>query len=326
MLLTSDINLTRIGVGCQQQTDRSGTKRELRLGFLYFASLAIRHEAGTAARVSVFRVACHQARSGNCGFSRGNILCNLPASAQYSLIMRAAPGGLLFAALLAQAASFEVATVRINQTGAVGDRENYHDGVLRMSNVTLRQCIRYAYEISEPQIVGGPKWIDEIRFDIVAKAEQPYPTDDFELLRMLKPLLAARFQLVAHHETRTLPGYALTLTKEGIQAKVSDPNTRFSGSSTRNTMTVTGCTMSTLAMRLSAVLKRPVADMTHESRSFDFSLRWTQDEMLPGENAASLDGPSLFTALREQLGVKVESGKLPVDALVIDRAEMPSEN
>ncbi len=141
--------------------------------------------------------------------------------------MRTVLRGVLFSALLAQAASFEVATVRITHTDAVGDRESYHDGLLRMSNVTLRQCIRYAYEISEPQIAGGPKWIDDVRFDIVAKSEQPYPTDDFELLRMLKPLLAERFQLAAHHETRSLPGYALTLAKGGIQAKVSDPATRF---------------------------------------------------------------------------------------------------
>jgi len=240
--------------------------------------------------------------------------------------MRTVLRGLLFSALLAQAASFEVATVRINHTDVPGDRESYHAGLLRMSNVTLRQCIRYAYEISEPQIAGGPKWIDEVRFDIVAKSEQPYPTDDFELLRMLKPLLAERFQLAAHHETRSLPGYALTLAKGGIQAKVSDPSTRFSGSSTRNTMTVTGCTMATLAIRLSAVLKRPVVDMTEDPRIFDFSLRWTQDEMQSGESAASADGPSLFTALQEQVGVKVESRKVPVDALVVDRAEMPSEN
>jgi uncharacterized protein (TIGR03435 family) len=233
---------------------------------------------------------------------------------------------MLFGALLAQAASFEVATVRINHTETPGDRESYHDGLLRMSNVTLRQCIRYAYEISEPQIAGGPKWIDEVRFDIVAKSEQPYPTDDFELLRMLKPLLAERFRLAAHHETRSLPGYALTLAKGGIQAKVSAPETRFSGKSTRNTMTVTGCTMATLAMRLSAVLRRPVVDMTEDSRTFDFSLRWTQDEMQSGESAAAADGPSLFTALQEQAGVKVESRKVPVDVLVVDRAAMPSEN
>ena len=234
--------------------------------------------------------------------------------------------GLLFGTLLAQAASFEVATVRVNHADAVGDRESYHDGLLRMSNVTLRQCIRYAYEISDSQIAGDPKWIDEVRFDIVAKSEQPYPTDDFELLRMLKPLLAERFQLEAHHETRNLPGYALTLAKGGIQAKVSAPATRFSGNSTRNTMAVTGCTMSTLAIRLSAVLRRPVVDMTEDPRSFDFSLKWTQDEMQSGAGVASTDGPSLFTALQEQAGVKVESRKVPVDVLVVDRAEMPSEN
>ncbi len=241
--------------------------------------------------------------------------------------MRTVVRGLLFgSALLAQAASFEVATVRINHTNAPGDRESYHDGLLRMSNVTLRQCIRYAFEISEPQIAGGPRWIDRVRFDIVAKSEQPYPTDDFELLRMLKPLLAERFQLASHHETRSLSGYALTLAKGGIHAKVSDPATRFSGSSTRNTMTVTGCTMSILAIRLSAVLGRPVVDMTADPRSFDFSLQWTQDDMRSGESAALADGPSLFTALQEQVGVKVTSQKVPVDVLVVDRAEIPSEN
>ena len=240
--------------------------------------------------------------------------------------MRTVLPGLLFGALLSQQASFEVATVRINHTDATGDRESYHNGLLRMSNVTLRQCIRYAYEISEPQIAGGPKWIDEVRFDIVGKSEQPYPTDDFELLRMMKPLLSERFQLAAHHETRSLSGYALTVAKGGIHAKLSDRDAHFSGSSTRNTMTVTGCTMSMLAMRLSAVLRQPVVDMTEDPRSFDFTLRWTQDETQSGESTASADGPSLFTALQEQVGVKVKSGKVPVDVLVVDRAEMPSEN
>src|SRR5215469_9939180 len=124
--------------------------------------------------------------------------------------MRTVLQALLFCTLLAQAASFEVATIRINHTDVPGnDLERYHDGLLRMSDVTLRQCIRYAYETSEMQIVGGPKWIDEVRFDITAKSEQPYPTDDSELLRMLKPLLAERFQLALRRETRSLSGFAL---------------------------------------------------------------------------------------------------------------------
>jgi uncharacterized protein (TIGR03435 family) len=168
--------------------------------------------------------------------------------------------------------------------------------------------------------------MDSVRFDIVGKSEHPYPTDDFELLRMLKPLLADRFQLAAHHETRSLPGYALTTTKGGIRAGVSAPDARFSGSSTRNTMKVTGCTMATLAIRLSAVLGRPVVDMTKDSGSYDFNLRWTPDEMQAGGTAADPDGVSLFTTLQEQVGVKLESQKVPVEVLVIDRAELPSEN
>ncbi len=121
--------------------------------------------------------------------------------------------------------------------------------------------------------MGGPSWIDELRFDIVAKTEFP-PEDDTELLRMLKPLLADRFQLAVHHETRTSPGYALLTARNGISAKVSDPSTKFSGNSTHTTMKVTGCTMQVLAIRLSPILGRPVVDMTRDPHAFDFSLHW----------------------------------------------------
>jgi uncharacterized protein (TIGR03435 family) len=240
--------------------------------------------------------------------------------------MRIAVTCILLTVLLARGGSFEVATVRINRTGSIGDTERYHDGLLRMSNVTLKQCIRYGYEISEPQIAGGPSWINDLRFDIVAKAEYP-PADDSELLTMLQPLLADRFQLVVHHETRTLPGYALIAARNGIRAKLSDPNTKFSGSSTHTTMTVTGCTMRVLAIRLSPVLGRPVVDMTEDPHAFDFSLHWAPEgEIQTGGSATASDEGSLFTALQEQVGVKLESRKVPVDVLVIDRAELPSEN
>ncbi len=162
--------------------------------------------------------------------------------------------------------------------------------------------VRYAYALSEPQIAGNVKWLDETRFDILAKAEQPYPTDDRELLKMLQPLLAERFQLKMHREGRNLAGYALTVPKGGILAPVSAPTTRFSGSSTRNATTVAGCTMATLAIRLYAVLKQPVVDLTNDSRSFDFSLRWRLGELR--DNVDS-DAPSLFTALLEQVGVRL---------------------
>jgi uncharacterized protein (TIGR03435 family) len=240
--------------------------------------------------------------------------------------MRIAVTCILLTVLLARGGSFEVATVRINRTGSVGDTERYHDGLLRMSNVTLKQCIRYGYGISEPQIAGGPSWINDLRFDIVAKAEYP-PADDTELLTMLQPLLADRFQLAVHHETRTMPGYALIAARNGIRAKLSDPNTKFSGSSTHTTMTVTGCTMQVLAIRLSPILGRPVVDMTQDPHAFDFSLRWAPEgEVQTGASATASDEGSLFTALQEQVGVKLESRKVPVDVLVIDRAELPSEN
>ncbi|HVY93368.1 MAG TPA: TIGR03435 family protein, partial [Bryobacteraceae bacterium] len=189
-----------------------------------------------------------------------------------------------------------------------------------MTNVTLRMLIRFAYRVSDPQISDGPKWIDTTRFDIVAKADGPAERTD--LLDMLQPLLADRFQLRFHHETRTLAGYAITVAKGGMVAKPGDAN--HCGTNTNpGYINAKSCTMAELTTRLASILQRPVADRTNDSRRYDFVLRWTPDNMQAGGAA---DGISLFAALQEQVGVKLESQKVPVDVLVIDRAELPSEN
>src|SRR5580658_7636633 len=136
--------------------------------------------------------------------------------------MKLGLSGLLFATLLLQAAAFEVASIKPAVPDAGGSSgEDGRDGVLRVYNVTLKRCIRYAYAMAEGQILGGPKWIDSLRYDILAKAD--HRAGEPELLTMLQPLLADRFKLQFHHESRTIPGYALTVAKGGILAKVSDP-------------------------------------------------------------------------------------------------------
>ncbi len=230
---------------------------------------------------------------------------------------------LLTAILVAQVNSpvskFEVASVRRSDPELGNtDRETYNNGLLRMSNVTLRMYIRFAYGIAEPQIVGGPKWMDDYRFDVMGKAD--HAATGPELLAMLQPLLAERFQLRFHHETRTLAGYALTVAKGGIRAKVSDPANTPSSNTSRTSMNVTGFPMSLFAVRLAPYLGKPVADMTGEKRTFDFQVKWSPEE------AVDSDQPSIFTALQEQVGLKLEARKVPVDVLVVDSAELPTEN
>ena len=236
-------------------------------------------------------------------------------------MMKLLLSGLLLTAVFASAATFEAATVRINQTDSRGDREHYSGGRLEMTNVTLRMLVRFAYRISDPQIAEGPKWIDTTRFDIVGKAD--HAADGPELMDMLQPLLADRFQLKIHRETRTLPGYAIRVAPSGMAAKPGDQGGHCGTNTNSGFINAKACTMAELTTRLASILQRPVADLTNDSRRYDFVLRWTPDNMQSGGAA---EGISLFAALQEQVGVKLESQKVPVEVVVIDRAELPSEN
>jgi len=240
--------------------------------------------------------------------------------------MKSALPLLLLIALSAhsQPASFDVASIKPSTAEPGSSGVDTDKGLLRMQNVTLRRCIMSAYALPERQILGGPKWMDDLRYDIIARTSR---TDgDVDLMAMLQSLLADRFQLSLHHETQSLTGYGLVVTKGGVKASPSEAD----GSSTsggRGRIDAKGCAMPKLAMRLSGLLGAPVVDMTEETRKFDFSLRWVPDQLLAGSGAADApNGPSLFTALQEQLGLKLESRKVPVQALVIDHVAPASEN
>jgi len=223
-----------------------------------------------------------------------------------------------------QSPSFDVASIKPSNAEPGSSGVDTDNGLLRMQNVTLRRCMMSAYAVPERQILGGPKWIDDLRYDIVARTSR---TDDgVDLMAMLQSLLAERFRLSFHHESQSLAGYSLTVTKGGLKATPSEAE----GSSTsggRGRIDAKGATMARLAMRLSNLLGAPVVDMTEETRRFDFSLQWVPEQMVAGSGATDAPtGPSLFTALQEQLGLKLESRKVPVEALVIDHAEPASEN
>ena len=148
-------------------------------------------------------------------------------------------------------------------------------------------------------------------------------------MTMLQSLLAERFKLSFHRETRALPGYALVVGRGGLKAKPSEPEADSRTNSRWGSLEAAGCSMAHLALKLSEVLHLPVADFTAVPGEFDFQLKWTSDEMQatpPDAVPDAASGPSLFAALQEQLGLKLESRKVPADVLVIDHAEKPSEN
>jgi uncharacterized protein (TIGR03435 family) len=232
------------------------------------------------------------------------------------------------AGALAQTAapSFDAASIK-SSTAQPGTSSGIttKPGRISARNVTLKRCVRGAFNIPEAQVVGGPPWVEEVRFDIEAKAAGP--AGDGELMLMLRALLAERFQLQVHKEIRPLAGYALVVGKGGISAKVSAPDAESRTVSTRGAMDATGCSMRQLAMKLSEAIHAPVADATGVEGPFDFGLKWVPDDLqarTPATDAAS--GPSIFAALQEQLGLKLEPRKVPTEVLVIDRVQKPTAN
>jgi len=223
--------------------------------------------------------------------------------------------------------TFEVASIKQSADPPGSSRVHTTNGRAKMENVTLKQCLRSAYDLQDAQILGGPKWIDDDRYYIEAKATGP--AKDRELMIMLQDLLVERFKLVFHRETRDFAGYALVMGKGGLKAKPSDPNSssrgNFTGRNSRLSLNAARCTMTWLAQKLSETLHMPVVDLTKIDGAFDFKLEWVADE-LQVPVAVDVSGPSIFAALQEQLGLRLESRKIPTDVLVIDGAERPSEN
>ena len=305
-------------------------------------------------------------------------------------IMRA--GLALLTACAAFPQTFEVASIKpaapmtagrimVRMAGGPGTPD---PGQITYTNVTLKNVMTTAYNVKGYQI-SGPAWFESERFDITAKIAPNTSKEQFQV--MLQNLLAERFKLTLHHQTKDLPMYALTVAKGGPKMKESedDPNAAapggpnagggagggafvrptigkdgmpelpkgaagrgmiMMGMNGRTRMAANGQTTSQLAETLSNQLARPVTDMTGLTKKYDYTLDFAPDEgqisMMkgmamppPGEGggagpAPSADGnngPSLFSAVQDQLGLKLEARKGQVDMLIIDTLEkVPTEN
>jgi len=231
--------------------------------------------------------------------------------------------GLVFgAALCAQPAPprFEVASVKPNTTASPnsgGVRTS--SGRLTVDNETLKRCIYNAYGVGPNQVVGGPDWLSTDRFNIEAKPEQPVK-DDALLMAMLQTLLADRFKLVVHRETRSIQAYVLEVAKNGPKLEKADE----SGSSTSNSrgrIVARNSSMDHFAEVLSRQMELPVLNHTALDGLFNLKLEW--NPQITDPNAV---GPTVFTALQEQLGLRLRSQKTPVEMIVVDHAEKPAGN
>jgi uncharacterized protein (TIGR03435 family) len=246
--------------------------------------------------------------------------------------------------------SFEVASIRPADPGQRGSRAQIQPGGrVVISGVPVRQLIVLAYRVQDFQINGGPGWMGTDPWDIEARAAEgsfspptapPDPNTPDPMSLRLQSLLEDRFQLKTHHETKELPVFEMSISKGGSKIKLSEdqtfpgqggsppppppPGTVARGSIRRGpgSLAASAVPTSSLAWTLSQLLGRPVVDKTGLQGLYDAQLQWTPDQAPPADS----NGPSIFKALQEQLGLKLDSAKGPVDVLVVDSVQKPTAN
>jgi uncharacterized protein (TIGR03435 family) len=228
---------------------------------------------------------------------------------------------------------FEVASVR-PATEDNSHNVNSDRGSFRAHNITLKRLIKIAYfmDIGEDngEVFGGPKWVDTDGYDINAKIPDEfshrYQRD--QLGEMIQTLLAARFHLMIHREERQVSGYLLATTANNkLKMAAADTAEKGSSMNTKNGHLVAkNVNMQRMARFLATQTEKPVMDKTGLTGAFNFELDWMRERLDSKPDPSADSGPSLFTALEDQLGLKLKSATIPVPVIVIDRAERPDEN
>jgi uncharacterized protein (TIGR03435 family) len=250
------------------------------------------------------------------------------------------------AAAVTPSPSFSVASVKENKSGRDAVTILPQPGGVHFVNLPLRQVILRAYQVQDSQLVGGPEWIETTRFDILAKSDGPPVPGQNPM--MLRTLLADRFKLVVRIETRERPIYALVLARAdgrlrpGLRTSTADcaavnaalargatppqpqaGRSQCGGSARPGEIAMGGMSMAQLSSMLSQFLQRIVVDSTTLSGGYDINLTWAADGP-PGADPAN--GASIFSAVQEQLGLKLEARQAPVPVVVIERIEHPTED
>lgn len=257
------------------------------------------------------------------------LICLLSGTTSNRLVCLAQGAGL----------AFEVATIKPAPPGEHRWQMQFKVDGFTARGVELRKVIQEAFgTYEEDRLVGGAAWVNTAKFDIEAKIDDA-DSDGFEELTlperrtMLQSLLADRFKLTISREKRSMPVFTLAVAKNGPKLKrsASDsvPEMGVKGYSALVThsqpgeLDVQNCSMSDLASLLNDRAGRTVLDKTHLTERYDLSLRWKPDNDVEAAGPAL---PSLFTAMQEQLGLRLEPAKAAIEILVIDHVERPSEN
>ena len=227
---------------------------------------------------------------------------------------------------------FEVATIK-----PTGPEPKTYTGFhvrgrhISCDDQTVFAILKFAYGVANKQIVGDPDWVGTESYDIDGVADVPGQPNLDQMMGMFQKILVDRFHLTFHHEKRELSAYALTVTKSGpkLAKSLGDPNglpdETGEGDRLGFNMRYTNVSMHDFAANMQSMQGdgKPVVDQTGLSGRFDFTLKWTRDESASSDPNAP---PGLFTAIQEQLGLKLEAVKAQVDVLVIDHVERPSAN
>jgi uncharacterized protein (TIGR03435 family) len=241
----------------------------------------------------------------------------------------------------AQKPAFEVASIKRNNSGSRASDCCGGPGRLVGRNVTLGMLITVAYQVQDFQVSGGPSWMNSDRYDIEAKASEDSPArQQTQMVQgpMLQRLLEDRFKLAVRREIKELPIYELTVAKSGSKLKAGGcitPDLKALPSGKKpsdcgfsvmdnNLIRATQIDMARFIPMLTSWVKRTVIDKTGITSTFDVDLKWNPNEATATPSADT--APSIFTALTEQLGLKLESSKGPVEVLVIDSVSKPTEN
>jgi uncharacterized protein (TIGR03435 family) len=257
--------------------------------------------------------------------------------------------------------AFEVVSIKRSAPDTRGGNSISPGGRISITGTTLKFLMLSAYNVEGYRISGLNGWMESERYDVMGKAPEgtmrgptgraaewkgadgagsswtamdPNSENARQFRAMLQTMLADRFQLKLHHESKELSVYALVVAKSGpkLDESKSDSLQMKWG---MGQITYKGAALTFLTSTLSRLTGRPVVDQTGLTKNYDYTLQWTPDEgqmqmfRAAGDwssGASAESGPSVFTALQEQLGLKLESTKAPVDILVVDHAEKPSEN
>jgi uncharacterized protein (TIGR03435 family) len=235
--------------------------------------------------------------------------------------------------------AFEVATIKPSDPARPGQIVTLRGVEVITTNTTLHDLINLAYWLHPKQLAGGPAWTESDKWDLTGKPDAPGQPSVDQMKTMIQKLLTDRFQLKFHFEKRDLSVYAIRVTKTGAKITKSQddpkglPGWSFGRAPSGTVFTFRNCPLSQVSALLQNSLDRPVVDQSGLSERYDFTLTFTPDApqaALIGGPPPAADNPDaapdLFTAFQQQLGLKLESTKAPVDVMVIDNAEKPSEN